>query len=44
MHDSAPSDVPELIDAVVTELTALWSVTPAAAVLSQSAPLFTFGE
>ena len=44
MHDSAPSDVPELIDAVVAELTALWSVTPTAAVLSQSAPLFTFGE
>jgi DNA/RNA-binding domain of Phe-tRNA-synthetase-like protein len=44
MHDSAPSDVPELIAAVVAELTAIWSITPAAAVLSQSAPRFTFGE
>jgi len=44
MHDSAPSDVPELIAAVVAELTAIWSITPAAALLSQSAPRFTFGE
>jgi DNA/RNA-binding domain of Phe-tRNA-synthetase-like protein len=44
MHDSASSDVPELIAAVVAELTAIWSVTPVAAVLSQSAPRFTFGE
>jgi DNA/RNA-binding domain of Phe-tRNA-synthetase-like protein len=42
MHDSAPSDVSELIAAVVAELTAVWSITPAAAVLSQSAPGFTF--
>ena len=44
MHDSAPSDVPELIAAVVAELTAIWSITPVAAVLSRSAPRFTFGE
>ena len=44
LHDSAPSDVPELVAAVAAELSALWSDTPAAAVLSQSAPRFTFGE
>ena len=44
MHDSAPSDVPELIAAVVAELTAIWSIAPVAAVLSQSAPRFAFGE
>jgi DNA/RNA-binding domain of Phe-tRNA-synthetase-like protein len=42
MHDSAPSDVPELIAAVAEELSAIWSITPMAAVLSQSAPRFTF--
>ncbi|HMD94241.1 MAG TPA: phenylalanine--tRNA ligase beta subunit-related protein [Trebonia sp.] len=42
MHDSAPSDVPELIAAVTAELNAIWSITPAATVLSQSAPRFTF--
>src|SRR5215469_1456202 len=41
MHESAPSDVPELVAAVVAELTAIWSITPVAAVLSQSAPRFT---
>jgi DNA/RNA-binding domain of Phe-tRNA-synthetase-like protein len=44
MHESAPSDVPELVAAVVAELSAIWPVTPVAAVLSQSAPRFTFGE
>jgi DNA/RNA-binding domain of Phe-tRNA-synthetase-like protein len=42
MHDSASSDVPELIAAVTAELNAVWSITPAATVLSQSAPRFTF--
>jgi DNA/RNA-binding domain of Phe-tRNA-synthetase-like protein len=42
MHDSASSDVPELIAAIAAELGAIWSVTPAAAVLSQSAPKFAF--
>ena len=41
MHDSAPSDVPELIAAIAGELNAIWSITPAATVLSQSAPRFT---
>jgi DNA/RNA-binding domain of Phe-tRNA-synthetase-like protein len=40
MHDSASSDVPELIAAIAAELNAIWSITPAAAVLSQSAPRF----
>jgi DNA/RNA-binding domain of Phe-tRNA-synthetase-like protein len=44
MHDSATSDVPELVAAVAAELSALWSVTPSATVLSQSAPRFTFPE
>ena len=44
MHDSASSDVPELIAAVVAELEAMWSGTPVAAVLSQSAPRFMFPE
>ena len=44
MHDSASSDVPQLAAAVAGELDALWSVTPAAAVLSQSSPRFTFGK
>jgi DNA/RNA-binding domain of Phe-tRNA-synthetase-like protein len=44
MHESASSDVPELIAAIAAELTAIWSVTPVAAVLSQPAPRFTFRE
>jgi DNA/RNA-binding domain of Phe-tRNA-synthetase-like protein len=42
MHDSASSDVPELIAAIAAELNAIWSATPAAAVLSRSAPRFAF--
>jgi DNA/RNA-binding domain of Phe-tRNA-synthetase-like protein len=42
MHDSASSDVPELIAAITAELNAVWSITPTAAVLSQSAPRFAF--
>ena len=42
MHDSASSDVPELIAAIAEELNALWAITPVATVLSQSAPGFTF--
>jgi DNA/RNA-binding domain of Phe-tRNA-synthetase-like protein len=44
LHDSASSDVPQLTAAVAGELDALWSVTPATAVLSQSSPRFTFGK
>jgi DNA/RNA-binding domain of Phe-tRNA-synthetase-like protein len=42
MHDSASSDIPELIAAVADELNAAWSITPVTAVLSQSAPRFAF--
>jgi hypothetical protein len=42
MHDSASSDIPELIAAVADELNAVWAITPVTAVLSQSAPRFTF--
>jgi len=44
MHDLAPTDVPRLMAAVADELAALWSITPVAAVLSQSSPRFTFGQ
>ena len=44
MHDSASSDMPQLAAAIAGELDALWSVTPATAVLSQSSPRFTFGK
>lgn len=41
MHDSASSDMPELIAAIAAELQAGWSTTPVTAVLSQLAPRFT---
>lgn len=44
MHDTASSDLPELIAAIAEELHAVWSAAPAAAVLSQSAPRFAFQE
>jgi DNA/RNA-binding domain of Phe-tRNA-synthetase-like protein len=44
LHDSAASDVQELTAAVADELHAIWSITPKAAVLSQSSPCFTFGQ
>jgi DNA/RNA-binding domain of Phe-tRNA-synthetase-like protein len=43
LHDSASSDMQELTAAIAGELQAVWSVTPAVAVLSESAPRFTFG-
>jgi DNA/RNA-binding domain of Phe-tRNA-synthetase-like protein len=44
MHDSAASDVRELIAAVAGELEAVWSITPAWSVLSPSSPRFAFGH
>ncbi len=44
MHASASSDVAQLSAAVADELDAVWSITPVAAVLSQSTPRFTFGK
>ncbi len=42
MHGTASSDLPELIAAIVEELHAIWSIAPADALLSQSAPRFVF--
>jgi DNA/RNA-binding domain of Phe-tRNA-synthetase-like protein len=42
MHDTAASDVPRLIAAVGGELQAAWSIAPAATVLCQASPRFTF--
>jgi DNA/RNA-binding domain of Phe-tRNA-synthetase-like protein len=42
MHESAPSDVPELIAVLADELKALWPAAPVTAVLSQAAPRFRF--
>lgn len=40
MHDSAASDVPRLIDAIATELAAIWSLEAKRGVLSRSSPRF----
>ena len=42
MHATAASDVPRLMAAIAGELQAAWSITPAAAVLCQDSPRFTF--
>jgi len=42
MHESASSDVPELIAALADELKAVWSAVPVTAVLSPAAPRFRF--
>jgi DNA/RNA-binding domain of Phe-tRNA-synthetase-like protein len=42
MHATAESDVPRLIAAIAGELQAAWSITPAATVLCQASPRFTF--
>ena len=44
LHESASSDVPDLLTALAAELDAAWSIKPARAVLSRSAPRFGFGE
>jgi len=41
LHDSAPSDVAELVAVLAAELQAAWSITPQAAVLTASSPRFT---
>ena len=43
LHDSAPSDVPELIAGLAAELQAFWSVAPSHTVLTAVSPRFTFG-
>lgn len=44
MHSSAASDVPDLIAAITDQLAAIWSITPAATLLSQSSPRITFAD
>jgi DNA/RNA-binding domain of Phe-tRNA-synthetase-like protein len=44
LHDSAVSDIPDLLDAIAGELDAVWSLKPAAAVLTCSSPRFTFRQ
>ncbi len=43
LHDSAAADIRELMAALTGELTATWSVTPPATVLTRASPRFTFG-
>jgi DNA/RNA-binding domain of Phe-tRNA-synthetase-like protein len=43
LHDSAASDVPELIAALTAELGAVWRDRPVSAVLTAASPRFTFG-
>lgn len=42
LHASASADVQRLTAALAAELAALWSITPATALLSQSSPRFDF--
>lgn len=42
LHASAPTDVPELTATIAEELTRAWSLTPATALVSRSAPRFEF--
>jgi DNA/RNA-binding domain of Phe-tRNA-synthetase-like protein len=44
LHDSATQDVRELTEALTGVLTAVWPVTPSAAVLTRPSPGFTFGS
>jgi DNA/RNA-binding domain of Phe-tRNA-synthetase-like protein len=43
LHDSAPQDVPNLLDALAAELESVWSAEPTVAVLTASSPTFAFG-
>ncbi|WP_407566666.1 B3/4 domain-containing protein [Streptomyces sp. 184] len=44
MHGTAAADVAELVGAVEGELERLWGVAPKAALLTEGAPEFVFGE
>ena len=44
LHDSAASDVAELMAAIASELNGAWAITPEVAVLTPSSPRFTFGQ
>jgi hypothetical protein len=41
MHDAAGREVPELIDALERELTALWGARVRSALLTKDAPVFS---
>jgi DNA/RNA-binding domain of Phe-tRNA-synthetase-like protein len=43
LHETAASDVGELITAVAGELAGIWPVTPTTTLLTASSPRFTFG-
>lgn len=42
LHGAAATDVPRLLDALAGEISAIWSLTPRTAILSPTAPRFTF--
>lgn len=42
MHDTAPADLPKLIDTIADEVARGWPAQPSAAVLSPAAPRFDF--
>lgn len=42
MHQSAPDDVPRLVNTIADELSVAWPVTPGTALLSQPSPRFAF--
>lgn len=42
LHDTAPADMERLTEAVSDGLSAIWSATAKAAILSSSAPRFDF--
>lgn len=44
LHDSAASDIPELVAAIARELDAAWGIKPEIAVLTPASPRFTFGQ
>jgi DNA/RNA-binding domain of Phe-tRNA-synthetase-like protein len=44
LHDSAAADVADLVGAITGELEAVWSMTPATAILTRSSPRFSFGR
>jgi DNA/RNA-binding domain of Phe-tRNA-synthetase-like protein len=44
LHDRAASDIRDLTEALASELAAIYSATPAVAVLTPSAPRFTFAD
>lgn len=44
LHDSAASDIPELMAAIASELDAAWAIKPEVSVLTSASPRFAFGQ